>query len=47
MASSPRLRITRPVDSVLVPRRSDRLASKSVYRDPKPEKQAKRILLNK
>ena len=31
----------------LVPRRSDRLAAKSIYRDPNPEKQGKRVLLNK
>jgi hypothetical protein len=29
------------------PRRSDRLAAKSVFRDPNPEKQAKRILVHK
>jgi hypothetical protein len=31
----------------LVPRRSDRLAAKSAFRDPNPEKQAKRVLVNK
>ena len=31
----------------LVPRCSDRPAAKSVYRDPNPKKQAKRVLLNK
>ena len=31
----------------LVPRHSDRLAAKSVYRDPNPEKQAKQVMLNK
>jgi hypothetical protein len=30
-----------------VPRRSDRLVTKSAFRDPPPEKQAKRVLLNK
>jgi hypothetical protein len=35
-----------PVDN-LVPRHSDRLAAKSVYRDPNPEKQAKRVMLSK
>lgn len=28
-------------------RRSDRLVAKSAFRDPQPEKQAKRVLLNK
>lgn len=28
-------------------RRSERLAAKSVYRDPHPERQARRVLLNK
>jgi hypothetical protein len=31
----------------VVPRRSDRLAAKSIYRDPNTEKQAKRIMLSK
>jgi hypothetical protein len=31
----------------LIPHRSDRLAAKSVYHDPNPEKPAKRVLLNK
>jgi hypothetical protein len=31
----------------LVPRRSDRLAAKSAFRDPNPKKQAKRALVNK
>lgn len=45
--SPPRHRVSRvPVDN-LVPRRSDRLAAKSVYRDPNPEKQAKRVMLSK
>lgn len=34
-----------PDDIVL--RRSDRLAGKSPFRDPNPEKQAKRVLVNK
>jgi hypothetical protein len=38
----------RPHDDIdLVPRRSDRHAAKSVYRDPKPKNQAKRVMLNK
>ena len=32
---------------MFVPRRSDRLAAKSIHRDPNPKKQAKRVLLNK
>jgi hypothetical protein len=31
----------------LVPRRSDRLAAKSAFRDPNPEEQEKRVLVNK
>jgi hypothetical protein len=31
----------------MVPRQSDWLTAKSAYHDPKPEKQAKRVLLNK
>jgi hypothetical protein len=31
----------------VIPRRSDRLAAKSVFRDPNPEKQAKRVLVHK
>jgi hypothetical protein len=31
----------------IVPRRSTRLAGKSPFRDPNPEKQAKRVLVNK
>jgi hypothetical protein len=31
----------------LVPRCSDRLATKSVYHGPNPEKQAKRVMLSK
>jgi hypothetical protein len=42
-----RLRVSRNVDSSLVPRRSDRLAAKSGYRDPKLEVQAKKVLLSK
>jgi hypothetical protein len=40
IASSPRRRVSRLDDSVFVPRRSDRLAAKSIHRDPNPEKQA-------
>lgn len=48
LRSPPRLRVSRPRDDIdLVPRRSDRLAAKSVYRDTKPENQAKRVMLNK
>jgi hypothetical protein len=45
--SPTRLRVSRvPVEN-LIPRHSDRLAAKSVYCDPQPEKQAKRVMLNK
>ena len=37
----------RHLDHDLVPRRSDRLAAKSAYRDPVPEKQARRVLPGK
>jgi hypothetical protein len=47
IASSQRCCVSRLDDSVFVPRRSDRLAAKSIYHDPNPEKQAKRVLLNK
>jgi hypothetical protein len=43
----PRLRVSRMRVENQVPRRSNRLAAKSVYRDPNPEKQAKRVLLSK
>jgi hypothetical protein len=42
----PRCRERRKPASV-IPRRSDRLAGKSPFRDPNPEKQAKRVLVNK
>jgi hypothetical protein len=45
--SPPRLPVSRVRDEDLVPRRSERLAAKSVFRDPNPEKQAKRVLLGK
>jgi hypothetical protein len=45
--SPPRLRVSHvPVEN-LVSCRSDRLAAKSVYRDPNPEKRTKWVLLNK
>jgi hypothetical protein len=47
IASSPRCRVSRLDDSAFVPRCSDRLAAKSIYRDPNLEKQVKRVLLNK
>jgi hypothetical protein len=31
----------------VIPRRSDRLAAKAAFRNPNPEKQAKRVLVNK
>jgi len=45
--SPPRLRVSRVRDENLVARRSDRLAAKSVFRDPKPENQAKRVMLGR
>jgi hypothetical protein len=42
-----RARTARTVSDDWIPRRSDRLAAKSVFRDPHPESQARRILLNK
>ena len=47
ITSAPRLRVSRRNDCDLVPRRSDRLAVKSAFRDPKPENQANRVLVNK
>lgn len=44
--SPPRLRVSHVQDENLVPRHSDRLAAKTVYRDPKPEKQAKKVMLS-
>jgi len=43
----PRPRAARQEPASLVPRRSDRLAAKAAFRDPNPEKQAKRMLVNK
>jgi hypothetical protein len=43
----PRARGARRVPASVIPRRSDRLAAKSAFRDPNPEKQAKRVLVNK
>ena len=43
----PRRHVSCLDDSKFVPRRSDRLAAKSIHRDPNPEKQAKRVLLYK
>ena len=45
--SPPRLRVSRVRDENLVARRSDRLAAKPVFRDPKPENQAKRVMLGR
>lgn len=41
----PPMRATR--EDVWVPKRSNRLAAKSAFRDPQPERQAKRVLLSK
>ena len=43
----PRLRVSRVREENLVPRSSDRLTAKSVFRDPKPENKAKRVMLSK
>ena len=45
--TAPRPRTARRDPASLVPRRSDRLMAKSEFRDPNPEKQAKRVLVNK
>ena len=50
LVSEPRLRSSRPPadgDQEWQVRRSSRLARKSGYRDPNPERQARRILLSK
>jgi hypothetical protein len=47
IASSPIRRVSHVDDSVFVPRRSDRLATKSIHGGPNPEIQAKHVLLNK
>lgn len=44
---APLRRAARPELSSLIPRSSDRLATKAVFRDPNPKKQAKRVLVNK
>jgi hypothetical protein len=41
------VRVTRDDADSWVPRRSDRLAAKAPFREPKPEKQAKRVLVHK
>jgi len=45
--SPSRLRVSRVRIENLMPHRSDRLAAKSVYRDPNLEKQVKRVMLSK
>jgi hypothetical protein len=47
IASSPIRRVSHVDDSMFVPRHSDRLVAKSIHRDTNPEKQKKRVLLNK
>jgi hypothetical protein len=47
LQAPPRRRARRREPENFIPRRSDRLAAKSVFRDPNPEKQAKRVLVNK
>jgi hypothetical protein len=44
--TSPRYRVARAIDDDWIPRRSVHLATKSAFRDPQPEKQARRVLLN-
>lgn len=46
-AHAPRRRRRVDADADWTPRRSSRLAAKSVYRDPEPERQAKKIMLGK
>lgn len=43
----PRPRTARREPASPVPRRSDRLATKSAFRDPNSERQAKRVVVNK
>lgn len=38
LRTAPRVRVSKDVDDWWVPRRSDRLAAKSAFRDPQPEK---------
>lgn len=43
----PHARVARNAVDCWAPRRSDRLAANSAFRDPQPERQAKRVLVNK
>ena len=47
VCTPPRARTAKNVDDDWIPGHSDRLAAKSAFRDPQPEKQARRVLLNK
>jgi hypothetical protein len=47
LQAPPRPRARRREPQGVIPRRSDRLAGKSAFRDPNPERQAKRVLVNK
>jgi hypothetical protein len=55
LSSPPRLRRTRVArawageldDSELIPKRSTRLAAKSSYKEPKPEAQARKVMMKK
>lgn len=47
LQAPPRPRARRTESANLIPRCSDRLAAKSAFHDPNPEKQAKRMLVNK
>jgi hypothetical protein len=46
--SAPRTRVTRArTDEELIPKRSARLAAKSMHREPKPEAQARKVLMRR
>ena len=51
LSSPPRLRITRAArerdDEELIPKRSARLAAKSRFREPKPEAQARKVMMKR
>ena len=51
LSSPPRLRITRAArerdDEELIPKRSARLATKSRFREPKPEAQARKVIMKR
>jgi len=51
VASPPRVRVTRKInydaDDDFVPKRSARLAAKSKFREPKPEAQARKVMMKR